>query len=419
MSLRAYQTSDGKRWQVQWRDAHKKLRGRTFTSKTEAQAFDADIKARKFKGESLPRAGKETLAKAYDDWLEKGKGSRISESTRRTYKAVWNAHVRDRFDHHRLSELVSEPELLDELLTDMTSRGVGNASQRKVLVVLSAVLTQHVKWKKISTNPVWGMDKPRATRQSLARPFQSSEIERIRYLMMHRETKPFRQERAMADACLVSVMAYAGLRPGEALALTWSDARTPSLLVDKAVQDGNLGPTKTGAARTVPSIPQLTEDLVDLFKAQDAPAPHQLVFPAHAGGYWSRSEFNNWRNRVWRPVLQYLSRILDDPALATARPYDCRATFVSLLLREGINPLQVASWAGHSPAVMFHHYAHVIEAVTDEPTLTAQKQIAEARHDVWGGRALPPADPKEHPRLTIGHLSAPQRGDRPSERRTS
>ena len=36
-------------------------------------------------------------------------------------------------------------------------------------------------------------------------------------------------------------------------------------------------------------------------------------------------------------------------------------SFVSLHLRAGASPLEVAQWAGHSPAVMFKHYANVIE----------------------------------------------------------
>lgn len=388
MSVQRYDTDDGVRWRVRWREHNGRMRSRTLTSKRDALALDADLKARRFKGESLPRAGKETLATAYEEWLQKGKGSRVASSTRRTYEAVWNAHIRDRFDHYRLNELVAEPELLDDLVTEMTERGVGNASQRKVLVVLSAVLTQHVKWKKVSSNPVRAMDKPAAARQGHARPFQPSEIEHIRLLMIHRETKSDENgRRALADACLVSVMAYAGLRPGEALALTWGDTSVQRILVDKAIRDGVVGPTKTGGIRTVPTIPQLSDDLHALRLATEHSPPHQLVFPSHDGGYWSRSEFNNWRNRVWKPILSYLAQRLDRPSLATARPYDCRATFVSLLLREGISPLQVASWAGHSPAVMFAHYAHIIEEIKDEPKLPAQEQIGRARDAIWKGRA--------------------------------
>ena len=67
------------------------------------------------------------------------------------------------------------------------------------------------------------------------------------------------------------------------------------------------------------------------------------------------------------------------PRLATSTPYDCWGSFVSLHLRAGASPLEVAQWAGHSPAVMFKHYANVIEELVGEPRLPAEEQIKRAR----------------------------------------
>src|SRR5207244_3538044 len=96
-----------------------------------------------------------------------------------------------------------------------------------------------------------------------------------------------------------------------------------------------------------------------------------------------RSQYNNWRSRVWKPVMEALaSGEPPQPRLAAARPYDCRGSFVSLQLRAGASPLAVASWAGHSPQVMFADYANVIEELVGEPTLSAEDQISRARRIV-------------------------------------
>jgi integrase len=346
-------------------------------NKREALAIDADIKARKYKGEALPKPARETLATAFDEWWRL-RGSDLAPATQRTYLAAWNAHVRDRFDQHRLSELVAEPQLFDELRAQMRDRKVGNAAQRKVLVVISAVLTAAVEWNRIPINPVWRMRKPSAARQRYPRPFPPLVVERIRLRMMRRDTKDD-GTRALADACLVSVMSYGGLRPGEALALTWSDISNKTLLVDKAIADGQVGDTKTGVARTVPLVMQVSLDLQDL-RLRRGGAPDGLVFPSGSGEPWSRSESNNWRNRVWKPILADLA--CDDSSLstlATARPYDCRGSFVSMHLRAGASPLEVAQWAGHSPAVMFRHYANVIEELKGEPICPVETQISRAR----------------------------------------
>ena len=63
------------------------------------------------------------------------------------------------------------------------------------------------------------------------------------------------------DATLVSVLAYAGLRPGEALALTWAHVRERTLLVERAVSLGEIEGTKTGRQRTVPLVGPLGQDL--------------------------------------------------------------------------------------------------------------------------------------------------------------
>jgi hypothetical protein len=107
------------------------------------------------------------------------------------------------------------------------------------------------------------------------------------------------------------------------------------------------------------------------------------VFPAEDGGHWSQSQYNNWRNRIWKPAMETLAGgEPPQPQLATTRPYDCRGSFVSLHLRAGENPLVVAEWGGHSPAVMFRSYANVIQELRNEPVLPAVEQIVRARDAV-------------------------------------
>jgi len=376
MSVHAYKTGDGTRWQVRWREATGKVRARSFTSKREANAFDAEVKARKFKGEALPRPGRESLAAAYDEWFRL-RGSTLAPATQSSYRAVWNAHVRDRFDHHRLSELGADPQLFEELTAEMRGRGVGNAAQRRVLAVMSAVLTAAVDWKKIPSNPLWRMRKPPATPQRYPRPFPPVVLERIRWNLSQRKTLDPTYAREWSEALFVELMAYAGLRPGEALALTWADVGEQSIAIDKALRDGVRAPTKTGRARTVPLAEPLRDDLTHLSiigRERDS----DPIVPSYAGGYWTESQFRNWRQRVWKPMLKQVAG--GNPRYATARPYDCRGSFVSLHLRAGASPLEVAKWAGHSPAVMFAHYANVIEELRGEPVLAVEEQITRARN---------------------------------------
>lgn len=65
------------------------------------------------------------------------------------------------------------------------------------------------------------------------------------------------------DATLVAVLAYAGLRPGEALGLRWHDIGERTILVERSVAFGQLKSTKTASTRTVRLLAPLAEDLVD------------------------------------------------------------------------------------------------------------------------------------------------------------
>ena len=199
LSIHRYETADGSRWQVRWRDHTGRVRTRSVTSKPEATALDADIKARKFKGEALPRPSKDTLATAYDEWLRLRAPS-LATHTQRVYKLTWAKHIQGRdFDAHRLTDLVADPVLLEELTAAMRDDGVGPAAQRKTLVVLSAVLTACVEWRKLPTNPVWGMRKPPGTRQRIPHPFPPLVVERIRLRMRRRLSHE--EARPVGDAC--------------------------------------------------------------------------------------------------------------------------------------------------------------------------------------------------------------------------
>jgi integrase len=382
VSVHPYKTADGTRYQVRWREG-KRVRTRTMLGKKEALALDAEVKARRFRGEVIPRASRDTLAMAYEQWKELYAKPRLTKKTLTRYEEAWEPHVKGRHDHHLLAELVSNPLLFDEMLAEMRERGVGNESQRKVLIVMSSVFRAAVRWQKVSANPVLAVPKPSGTPTRIPHPFPPIVIERIRLQMLRRKTRDATGARELADACLVALMAYAGLRPGEALALTWADIGQRTLAIDKAVSLGEEAPTKTRRSRSVPLVEQLASDLADLRAARGNPTDDQLVYPSQEGGHWSKSQYNNWRNRVWSPVMKKLAEGKPpQPRLAKAIPYDCRGSFISLHLRAGDSPLEVAKWAGHSPQVMFGHYANVIDELVGEPVLSAAEQITRARQAV-------------------------------------
>ena len=90
---------------------------------------------------------------------------------------------------------------------------------------------------RVATNSVKAVRKPRQ-RSRRVRPLAPITVETIRTKLGRR------------DATLVSVLAYAGLRPGEALGLQWHNVRDRTLLVNRSV---SLGREK--APRPTPPAP--------------------------------------------------------------------------------------------------------------------------------------------------------------------
>lgn len=93
---------------------------------------------------------------------------------------------------------------------------------------------------------------------------------------------------------LVPLLAYSGLRPGEALALERIDVRTGNspggvprwaVSVTKAVSRGRMGPPKTPESiRTVPLPPHVVPYLEEHMRRWANPGGHGLLFPSsHAG----------------------------------------------------------------------------------------------------------------------------------------
>lgn len=103
MSVQRYETADGTRWRVRWRESTGRMRSTTVPSKRDATALDAGLKARKFKGEALPQRSKDTLAGAYEQW-RRLRAPDLAPQTVTSYQYVWNAHVSaSGFDTHRLA----------------------------------------------------------------------------------------------------------------------------------------------------------------------------------------------------------------------------------------------------------------------------------------------------------------------------
>ena len=117
------------------------------------------------------------------------------------------------------------------------------------VALLGAILQRAFENGQIQSNPARAVRKASLPRRQEVRPLAPATIERMRTTS------------SPCDATLISVLAYAGLRPGEALALQWQDVREQTILVERAISIGQEKDTKTAAHRTVRLLQALATDL--------------------------------------------------------------------------------------------------------------------------------------------------------------
>jgi integrase len=382
MSIERLERDGGVVWRVRWRE-NGRNRSKVLGRKRDAEAFDAEVRRRKRTGElSELDAGKQTLAEFAEEWWRVHVQPNLAASTKKDYASTWDRHVLPALGGMQLRHI--NVEVVHRFAADLAEREVGPVARRKVLTILGGVLQHAVEWGRIPANPARVVRKPSARPNRQVRPLPPATVERMRAHLLARGR--------VRDATLVSVLAYAGLRPGEAIGLRWEDVGERALLVARSVYDGAIKQTKTGTRRSVRLLEPLKDDLTAWREAAKPTHDSQLVFPAADGDPWHEHDWRNWRRRAFVPAAEAAG-------LSDARPYDLRHSFVSLLIHEGRSIVEVAAQAGHAPSMTLSTYAHVMAELDGADRLGAEDAIRTAR--------------AEH--VPVLYLAAPEPTDRSSK----
>lgn len=106
--------------------------------------------------------------------------------------------------------------------------------------------------------------------------------------------------------------------------------------------------------------------------ASGRPRDSALVFPGPDGRLWDDGSYRRWRRRVFKNALQAAEL---DPS---TRVYDLRHAYASLMIKSGLNVVEVAARLGHSPSVCLDTYAHEFEEL-GAGTIDPEQAILAAR----------------------------------------
>jgi integrase len=316
-------------WEVRYYDPDRRLRGKTFQRKVDAERFRAAVEVDKAAGTYAdPALGKTPLV----EWAQRWQATTVHlrPSTRARDKMLLERFILPRFGRRQLAAIGQ----LDvrTWVADLTAQGLAPATVAKCYQVLGKIMAAAVDAGLLARSPCRAIRLPRVERDP-PRFLTPAEVARLAEAIDPRYR------------VLVLVAAYGGLRIGELAGLTRRrvDLLRGTVEVAEIITEveGRLGGglPKTRAGRRTVGLPRrVVAELDQHMAAYTAPGPDAPVFTAPAGGPLRATGF---RGRVWRPATIAAG-------LEGLKIHELRHTAVALWIAAGASPKEVAARAGHT-----------------------------------------------------------------------
>jgi integrase len=352
----------GDSWRARYRGPDGRQRQRSFRRKLDAERWLAEQRSRLTRGEWVdPAASRVPFGPVADEWL--AAAVHLKPKTRASYDSLMRTRVLPTWERVPLGKITHEA--VASWVGGMSAAGLSASRIRQSVYVLSAVCEYAVRTDRLIRNPTTGVRLPRIVRHAERRYLTHAEV-----AVLARAA----DQRGTAYGRFVRLLAYTGLRWGEATALRVSDVDLTRrrLDVQRAFSDVNgvliEGTPKSHQRRTVPLLPLVVDDLVQQLAGRDRDA---LVFTAPQGG---PLRISNVRRHVWDPAVR-------DTGLAGLTPHGLRHTAASLYVAAGTPPKVVQRILGHaSIAITLDLYGHLYP---DEMDTWAAHLDGIARGQMW------------------------------------
>ncbi|BCI55707.1 site-specific integrase [Mycolicibacterium litorale] len=348
-TIKRYSTAAGDRWEVRYRQPNGVTsRKRGFTTKKAAEDWDANNKVAINRGEFVaPSMGRAKVGDLAPAWLDR-KRATTEPSHSRMLDSAWKVHVSPTWAGVPVSKVTATG--VKNWTASMTGRGCSATTVLRALGVLAGILDDAIADGRISKNPARGLDPKQ--REKPTKP------KRKHVYLDHDDVGRLADESG-EHRVLVLVLAYTGLRWGEAVALRVrhiDEIRRRLLVIDNAVQlgvDHAVGDPKDDEPREVP-VPKFL--MAEIKKRITGRGPDDLVF-GDGAHYLPRPRSNGgwFAGAVKRAKVDRVT------------PHDLRHTAASLAISAGANVLAVSRMLGHeNPQVTLKTYADLFDTDLDK-----------------------------------------------------
>jgi integrase len=306
-----------------------------------------------------PKAGRVLFRDAAGIWLGQHLGA---DSSIATYRSVLRAHVDPAIGGKPIAGIRRED--IKALIAAMHRKGLSASRIGCAYLVISAVLAEAVRDKKLAESPCTGIQLPGVV---IGADF---------IIPTHAQIEAVAAGLPPDWAATVWLMHGCGLRIGEALAvnLRCRVNRGKTLRVKEQVNpEAQLKPLKfrrEGEFRDIP-LPQYVSEAID----------------KHVAGYGVTPDGYLFQGRKHKLVIRRSYQQDFQRAAAKAGlppefiPHSLRHLYASTALAEGIPITEVSRWLGHKSIQVTHQiYGHLVPSSFDRARTTLDNAYRESRH---------------------------------------
>jgi integrase len=278
----------------------------------------------------------------FEHWLTTTLPLQVRQSTVLNYGAMVRKHFLPTFKYERLSDVTSAK--LESLYVDKVASGLSRRSVALLHAVVRRGLGDAVRLRHVSVNVAREARPPRVPRRH-GRSLTPDETKVLLSTVQGHPLEPF-----------VVLGLFAGLRPGESLALRWEDVDLDRgfLIVRTSLTRAHGGTFVVGEVKTSTSLRSvhLADIARDILRRHEATG---FVIQSPAGQPLDPAN-----------VRRGFKALTKAAGLGEWRPHELRHTCASLLLNAGVPLKVVADVLGHSSvAVTGDVYGHVLDPSRD------------------------------------------------------
>lgn len=318
-------------------------------------------------------SGTMTVADYAAEWLASRRPTDYAESTIYNYRNMLSFYILPHIGTVRLSKL--DDRQVQRWHATLFSKGLSSGTVSSAHRVLSTICNDAVKRKRIHENPARLAGSPRIERKQMRR-WSMEEAQRF-----------LRVADANEHGLVYRFLLMTGVRPGEALALRWSDVdfHRGTVMIQRTRtrdRDGQhvVGDTtKTPSSRRTITLPPGLADRLRRHRVKQAEHRLQfhkryfdndLVFPRDDGTLQS--------NMVFGPRLK---RMADEAGVPRITPHGLRHTAATLMAKGGMHPEALSEQLGHKDiSVTMNLYVEFDEAGR-RPLLEAFERVMDDDND--------------------------------------